>query len=206
MRNLQRGSDPRGSARTTTILLACVLIGACSSSTHHTAVQPTTTASSTTTTSTSPAATTATTTTATKPAESTALPPRSTTTAPPTTSTTTTGASHAQLVAEPGCAPDGSQRSVRPVAFVLACGDGNARIEQAHWINWTNQNAHGTGVLVQNDCQPSCASGHFHNASVDLALTTPTPMNGYLVFSILTIQFHAHFPPYTGLTAAFHLV
>ncbi|MGH3279781.1 MAG: hypothetical protein ACRDNW_11685 [Trebonia sp.] len=60
---------------------------------------------------------------------------------------------------------------VRPTSFVLACADGNDRLIDMHWTNWTPVGASGTGVQYLNDCEPNCALGHFHRYPADIALT-----------------------------------
>jgi hypothetical protein len=50
----------------------------------------------------------------------------------------------------------------RPKNFVLACADGNSAVEQLSWSAWAPGLASAKGTLVQNDCVPYCAAGHFH--------------------------------------------
>jgi hypothetical protein len=51
---------------------------------------------------------------------------------------------------------------VRPKSFVLACADGNSLLGKLTWTSWTPGLASAKGTLVQNDCTPYCAAGHFH--------------------------------------------
>jgi len=111
-----------------------------------------------------------------------------------------------EQVAEPGCAPDGSQRAVRPTSFFLACADGNIRIEQASWNVWAADHASGTGTLTQNDCVPFCFDGHFHSQTADLTLDEPVLFHGHHVFSRLRVQLHGPLAPYTTTTVTFALV
>lgn len=60
---------------------------------------------------------------------------------------------------------------VRPTSYMLACADGNDRLTDMHWTNWTPAGASGTGVQYLNDCTPNCAVGHFHSFPVDISLT-----------------------------------
>jgi hypothetical protein len=55
---------------------------------------------------------------------------------------------------------------VRPGTIVLACADYNSLIDKITWTSWTSELASGTGTLVQNDCVPDCAKGHFHRYPV----------------------------------------
>jgi hypothetical protein len=56
----------------------------------------------------------------------------------------------------------GQHAQVRPKSFVLACADGNSAVSQLTWTTWTSGLASAKGTLVQNDCTPYCAAGHFH--------------------------------------------
>ena len=56
----------------------------------------------------------------------------------------------------------GQHALVKPKTFVLACADGNSLFDQLTWTTWTSGLASAKGTLVQNDCVPYCAAGHFH--------------------------------------------
>lgn len=56
----------------------------------------------------------------------------------------------------------GQHALVRPKTIVLACADGNALVDRLAWTSWTPGLASARGTLVQNDCMPYCAAGHFH--------------------------------------------
>lgn len=56
----------------------------------------------------------------------------------------------------------GQHAMVRPKDFVLACADGNSVLEKMSWATWAPGLASAKGTLVQNDCTPYCAAGHFH--------------------------------------------
>ena len=56
----------------------------------------------------------------------------------------------------------GQHALVRPKTIVLACADGNALVDRLAWTSWTPGLASARGTLVQNDCTPYCAAGHFH--------------------------------------------
>ncbi|HEY1627735.1 MAG TPA: hypothetical protein VGG16_28495 [Streptosporangiaceae bacterium] len=62
------------------------------------------------------------------------------------------------------------KQQVKPGEVVLACADYNSLIDKITWTSWTSGLASGTGILVQNDCTPNCAEGHFHKYPVDLIL------------------------------------
>ena len=56
----------------------------------------------------------------------------------------------------------GQHAMVRPKSFVLACADGNSAFDKLTWTTWAPGLASAKGTLVQNDCTPYCAAGHFH--------------------------------------------
>jgi len=56
----------------------------------------------------------------------------------------------------------GQHALVRPKDFLLACADGNSALEKLAWTTWAPGLASAKGTLVQNDCTPYCAAGHFH--------------------------------------------
>jgi hypothetical protein len=56
----------------------------------------------------------------------------------------------------------GQHAMVRPKSFVLACADGNSAFDKLTWSAWGPGLASAKGTLVQNDCTPYCAAGHFH--------------------------------------------
>ncbi|MFJ2813404.1 hypothetical protein [Streptomyces sp. NPDC087294] len=64
---------------------------------------------------------------------------------------------------------------VRPTATILACGDGNSRLESMHWTRWGPSGARGEGVNVVNDCKPYCAAGTFHSYPVVVRLGNAQP-------------------------------
>jgi len=56
----------------------------------------------------------------------------------------------------------GQHAMVRPTSFVLACADGNSALQKLAWSTWAPGLASAKATLVQNDCTPYCAAGHFH--------------------------------------------
>ena len=67
------------------------------------------------------------------------------------------------------------KQQVRPATVVLACADYNSLIQKISWTSWTRTLASGTGTLVQNDCIPYCAAGHFHSYPVLVMLWANQP-------------------------------
>ncbi|MEU6773692.1 hypothetical protein [Streptomyces sp. NPDC046759] len=62
-------------------------------------------------------------------------------------------------------------KNVRPVEFILACGDGNSRLAGLHWTQWSPNEAKAVGVNWVNDCTPYCAAGTFRQYPVVIRLT-----------------------------------
>jgi hypothetical protein len=71
-----------------------------------------------------------------------------------------TASASAQMVVF-GC--PGQHAMVRPKSFVLACADGNSALAKLSWTTWGPGLASAKATLVQNDCTPYCAAGHFHS-------------------------------------------
>jgi len=67
------------------------------------------------------------------------------------------------------------KQQVKPGTIVLACADYNSLIDHITWTSWTRELASGTGTLVQNDCMPYCAAGHFHRYPVLVILWANQP-------------------------------
>jgi hypothetical protein len=178
------------------IAVACLSLGECSSG-NTSATSPTTatpTPTSTSSTPTPPSSIASTTT---------SLPSPTTTKAARSTTTATTPV---VLPAEPGCLSDGSQRSVRPASFLLACADGNYAVDRAHWRSWVSNEAIGSGSVRLNDCVPYCAAGHFHTQTADLTLYAPRIWHGNLVFTRLRVHLHGPLPPLTVTTSVLTLI
>lgn len=53
-----------------------------------------------------------------------------------------------------------------PSSYTITCADAGIRLEGLHWTAWSSHFAGAYGTLTENDCQPSCADGHFHNYAV----------------------------------------
>lgn len=80
--------------------------------------------------------------------------------AQPVRTMTVTGdpaAARAEVTFVVECDPDSRVR--RPTTFVLACADGNELLERLTWRAWGESQAHASGDLITNDCNPDCARG-----------------------------------------------
>lgn len=56
---------------------------------------------------------------------------------------------------DPGCADSAN----RPTYVVLTCADAGSTASQLTWTSWTGGGATASGVLVENDCKPTCVGG-----------------------------------------------
>ncbi len=61
--------------------------------------------------------------------------------------------------------------AVEPERVTLTCADGNFSIENISWTGWGASFAAGMGTGKINDCEPSCAAGHFHTYPMLLIVT-----------------------------------
>ena len=59
---------------------------------------------------------------------------------------------------------------VRPRWIVFACADGGFFVRRLEWRSWHPFRAAATGVFHQNDCDPSCAEGEYHERTGILRL------------------------------------
>lgn len=65
------------------------------------------------------------------------------------------------------------KKNVRPADFILACGDGNSRLNGLTWVKWDSRSAVAEGVNVVNDCKPYCAKGVFRSYHVTVRVDRP---------------------------------
>jgi hypothetical protein len=78
------------------------------------------------------------------------------------------GVAQSSTIALPDCL---GSPVVKPTSVTLACADANFRVEHIQWTGWGESFAAGKGTGVVNDCEPSCAGGHFHNYPMLLIVT-----------------------------------
>jgi hypothetical protein len=104
----------------------------------------------------------------------------------------------------PGCS--GSDRAAyKPATVIIACGDGNFRIERLSWTSWNSTGAAGKGTGKVNTCTPNCAQGKFKSYKVKLTAHRPVACaNGKREFSRLTYKYTGKHPsgtPRSGTVA-----
>lgn len=87
----------------------------------------------------------------------------------------TSSASTRQQAEEPVLVDCFWRTTVRPDDFMLACGDGNSRLDSLKWLRWDGEAAMARGVNWVNDCKPYCAAGQFRSYPVTVRLEEPKP-------------------------------
>jgi len=50
----------------------------------------------------------------------------------------------------------------QPKEIIFACADAGIQGENMQWIQWGKNYTYASGQIVENDCAPDCAGGHFH--------------------------------------------
>jgi hypothetical protein len=58
----------------------------------------------------------------------------------------------------------------KPNYISLTCADGGIAVKEIRWQSWNPKEAIGTGVYMENDCLPDCASGKFQQTAVEISL------------------------------------
>jgi hypothetical protein len=59
----------------------------------------------------------------------------------------------------------------KPNSITLTCADGGMMVTDITWDSWSSQGAQGSGIYLENNCEPDCASGKFSKTQVDISLT-----------------------------------
>jgi hypothetical protein len=79
---------------------------------------------------------------------------------------------------------------VKPADYVVTCANANTSWKHVTWSTWGSATATGRGDVYQNNCQPDCASGHFHTyaAKVVLSKIVANPKYGP-IYSEATISY-----------------
>jgi hypothetical protein len=92
----------------------------------------------------------------------------------------------AHQVAMLGCL---SQRLVKPSTYSLGCGSGTYVITNAHWVNWGNDGARGTGNYVVNTCSPTCAADNNVSYSASFVVRNIKATANGPVYKVITIRY-----------------
>ena len=71
-----------------------------------------------------------------------------------------------------GCIPSDTAK-FKPKTVIIACADANAKITKIDWEHWGADHGTGKGTGRFNDCDPSCAQGHFHSYPANVRAFRP---------------------------------
>jgi hypothetical protein len=78
---------------------------------------------------------------------------------------------------------------------LIASGDGSFSIRHMHWASWTTKHARGHGTAFADNCQPSCATGHYRKDAVHVVLVKPRSVCGGRFFARMRLHYTArNFP------------
>ena len=59
----------------------------------------------------------------------------------------------------------------KPKSITLTCADGGMVVSDITWDSWSAQGAQGSGIYLENNCEPDCASGTYSKTQVAITLT-----------------------------------
>jgi hypothetical protein len=65
----------------------------------------------------------------------------------------------------------------RKPSYLDMCGDGSFNVKRLRWRRWDRDVAKGYGTAEINDCEPSCAEGHFHDYRIIVRAKKPRYCN-----------------------------
>ncbi|HEX3781961.1 MAG TPA: hypothetical protein VHX38_20035 [Pseudonocardiaceae bacterium] len=77
----------------------------------------------------------------------------------------------------PMCAANGSVKSPIEVTNMIVSCDSTVSLSNVHWATWNNSYAEGTGELLENDCEPDCATGATHSSLVSIRFDKPVQVS-----------------------------
>jgi len=89
----------------------------------------------------------------------------------------------------PGVACRPALPVVRPTHVPISCGDGSAYAIHVRWTHLSASRGHAVGVVLLDDCLPTCAAGHYHAYAARLDFTR--------------VRMSAHRPAFTRLAITF---
>jgi hypothetical protein len=87
--------------------------------------------------------------------------------------------------AKPGLISCEHKLTHRPASILLFCGDGSVGINKIRWSSFGAATATGTGTLLVNKCEPSCADGNYDRSKITITLTKPKTFAGKRSYSVL---------------------
>lgn len=104
-----------------------------------------------------------------------------------------------------GINPIGSGMVKREPGKIVYSGDGSALLagsgtirSRLHWTKWNRSGARATGSDWHDNCIPDCARGAYSAYPVKLRAYRPRWIEGYLVFTRVTVTYTGSRPPYAA--------
>jgi hypothetical protein len=94
------------------------------------------------------------------------------------------------------CYHSGDGVRVEPREMVWSC-DSSEDLTQAHWSAWTSEQADGTGVVGDLNCDPSCANGtrSYYPATIHFDQPTKTSCGEFWARAVFTFTEKGKVPP-----------
>ncbi len=78
---------------------------------------------------------------------------------------------------------------MQPNHYVLACGDGNAYLENLAWTDWGSEVAKASGTYFANDCTPNCGAGTVQSWPATVSVSSPKSTASGWLFTELAITY-----------------
>ena len=101
-------------------------------------------------------------------------------------SASSTSAGTAKSMQLPDCA---GRLGERPTSVILTCADAGVTATKLTWTGWGSPFSAGVGVASVNDCDPSCAEGHFHDFKIVLIAEGRQSCSGSEAYAKVTYAF-----------------
>jgi hypothetical protein len=98
---------------------------------------------------------------------------------------------HFPLCASPG---PHTQSPVEAATLDVSC-DSQEIVAKADWSTWNTSYAAGTGISLENDCTPNCASGTQHSYPVTIRLDKPVQATCGEFWSEMVLTYQGTPPP-----------
>ena len=76
----------------------------------------------------------------------------------------------------------------KPESITLACADGGLLLQNIVWKEWGLEGAKGSGVYLENNCQPECSRGQFSDTWVEISLKPSMRSNSAAYLENLVIK------------------
>ena len=95
--------------------------------------------------------------------------------------------------------------TIRPHNLIVTCADGGFIMHHLHYGHWGKYRAYGQGMAKTNDCDPSCADGHFESHRVKFWFDRTKVVHGQRLFVHARMTYLHHKPSASPWTRHFAL-